>query len=81
MKDIRICIGSSCHIKGSNEVVEEFKSLIKEYNLDNKIELYASFCLGRCTNEVSVMRWDNEILSVSSKNAREIFEKEIIPFL
>ncbi|RDY25389.1 (2Fe-2S) ferredoxin domain-containing protein [Romboutsia weinsteinii] len=81
MKDIRICIGSSCHIKGSDEVVEEFKSLIKEYNLTKKIELYASFCLGRCTNEVSVMRWDDKVLSVSSKNAREIFEREIIPYI
>ena len=81
MKDIKICIGSSCHLKGSEGVIETFQKLIKEYNLENEIELFASFCLNNCTEGVSVMRWDKKILSVSSTNAEEIFEKEIVPYV
>lgn len=81
MKYIKICIGSACHIKGSEEVIESFKSLISEYKLENEIELLASFCLGKCTESVSVMRWDGEILSVGEENARYILENNIIPFL
>lgn len=81
MKDIKICIGSSCHIKGANEVVEKLQGLIMEYDLSDKVELYASFCLGKCTNEVSVERWDNRVLSVSPQNVGEVFKKEIIPYL
>jgi len=44
MKPIKICIGSSCYIKGSYDVVEAFKVFIKEYDLQDKIELFASFC-------------------------------------
>ena len=81
MKNIKICIGSSCHLKGSEEVIEAFQKLIKEYNLENEIELYASFCLNNCTDDVSVMRWDEKILSVCSKNARDVFYREIVPYI
>lgn len=81
MKNLTICIGSACHIKGSNKVIEAFKELIVEYKLEEKIELVASFCLKNCTNEVSVQRWDGKVLSVSKENAKEIFECEIIPYI
>lgn len=81
MKNIKICIGSACHLKGSEKVIEAFQNLIKEYNLENEIELYASFCLNNCTDGVSVMRWDKKILSVCSNNVREVFDKEILPYI
>lgn len=81
MKSLSICIGSSCYIKGSYNVVEDFKIFIKEYNVEDKIELQASFCLEQCTEGVCVKRWDDVILSVNKDNTREIFEKEIITHL
>jgi NADH:ubiquinone oxidoreductase subunit E len=50
---IKVCVGSSCHLKGSYEVVEAFKSLVKKYNVQDRIELQASFCLGNCLQGVS----------------------------
>ncbi|MGL4911198.1 MAG: (2Fe-2S) ferredoxin domain-containing protein [Romboutsia sp.] len=81
MKSIKVCIGSACHIKGSYEVIEIFKELIKYHNLENDIELLGSFCLGECRQSVSVMRWDNKILSVSKDTAKYLFEKEFIPYI
>ncbi|WP_069997512.1 (2Fe-2S) ferredoxin domain-containing protein [Cellulosilyticum sp. I15G10I2] len=81
MKTIKICIGSACHLKGSYQVIEIFKALIKEHQLENIIELHAAFCIGRCTGAVSVARWDDKILSVSKDNAREIFIYEIMAYL
>ena len=81
MKSIRVCIGSACHIKGSYEVIEIFKELIRYHKLENDIELLGSFCLGECRHDVSVMRWDNKILSISKANAKEVFEKEFIPYI
>lgn len=51
---IKVCVGSSCHLKGSYDVVEAFKVLLKKYNVEDKIELQASFCLGNCLHGVSV---------------------------
>lgn len=76
MKSIKICIGSACHLKGSYEVIEIFKKLIKENNLEQEIELCASFCLGNCKEAVSVMRWDGVVFSVDKENAKYIFERE-----
>ncbi|WP_195938343.1 (2Fe-2S) ferredoxin domain-containing protein [Romboutsia sp. 1001713B170131_170501_G6] len=76
MKSIKICIGSACHLKGSYEVIEIFKKLIKEKNLEQEIELCASFCLGNCKEAVSVMRWDGVVFSVDKENAKYIFERE-----
>ena len=49
---ITVCIGSSCHIKGSRQVVEELQRLIKENNLDEKVELGGTFCMGQCQQGV-----------------------------
>ena len=76
MKSIKICIGSACHLKGSYEVIEASKKLIKENNLEQEIELCASFCIGNCKEAVSVMRWDGVVFSVDKENAKDIFERE-----
>ena len=73
---ITVCIGSSCHIKGSRQVVESFQSLIKQNNLGDKVELGGTFCLGKCQQGVCVSV-DGEFHSVSPETAEEFFLKEI----
>jgi len=51
---IRICTGSSCHLNGSYDVIQEFKDLLKKYDVEDLIELKASFCFGECVNGVNV---------------------------
>lgn len=76
--EIKVCVGSSCHLKGSYDVIQKLKSLIEEKNMEDKIELKASFCLGNCSNGVSMMI-DNELVSnVSLENIEKIFNEQII---
>ena len=49
-----ICIGSSCHLKGSRQVVEKLQALVKENHLEDKVELGGTFCMGDCVNGVNV---------------------------
>lgn len=81
MKTIHICIGSACHLKGSYEVIDIFKTLIKTYALEEQIELKADFCTGHCTQAVAVKKWNGEILSLNKDNAEEQFLKNILPDL
>ncbi len=74
---IVVCIGSSCHIKGSHQVVSEIKKLIDEKGLRDKIELSGTFCLGNCQRGVSVSV-DGEIYSVTPEAVGEFFENEVI---
>lgn len=76
--EIKVCVGSSCHLKGSYDVVQKLKKLIEEKNVGDKVELKASFCLGNCSNGVS-MEIDGKLISnVSPENIEEIFEKQVI---
>ena len=73
---ITVCIGSSCHIKGSRQVVEILNNLIKDNNLNDKIDLGGTFCLGNCQAGVSVMV-DDVIHSVTPATVGEFFTNEI----
>ncbi|MEE1071998.1 MAG: (2Fe-2S) ferredoxin domain-containing protein [Cellulosilyticum sp.] len=81
MKVIYICIGSACHLKGTHEVIEIFRNMIEIHHLENQLELKAAFCIGHCTEAVSVQKWDGTVLSVQKENAKAIFESEILPYL
>lgn len=75
---ITICIGSSCHLKGSREIVEGMQRLVAERDLGDKIELGGAFCMGNCVNGVSV-KIDDELFSVQPETLNSFFEKEVLP--
>ena len=77
MLKITVCIGSSCHIKGSRQVVERFQQLIAENDLSDKVELGGTFCMGQCQAGVCVTVGD-QIFSVSPETATNFFEENII---
>ena len=77
MLKITVCIGSSCHIKGSRLVVEQLQSLISENKLGDKVELGGTFCLGKCQQGVCVMVND-EFHSVSPETVGEFFANEVL---
>ena len=73
---ITVCIGSSCHIKGSRQVVEELQRLIKENELGEKVELGGTFCMGKCQQGVCVTV-DDAFFSVTPDTVTDFFEKEV----
>jgi NADH:ubiquinone oxidoreductase subunit E len=74
---VTVCIGSSCHIKGSRQVVEKLQCLIGENNLGDKVELSGTFCMGKCQQGVCVSV-DDIFHSVSPDTTEEFFKKEIL---
>lgn len=73
---ITVCIGSSCHIKGSRQVVEQLQTLIEENNMRDKVELGGTFCMGKCQQGVCVTV-DDKFYSVKPETVNEFFEKEV----
>ena len=74
---ITVCIGSSCHIKGSRQVVEQLQYLIKENNLDDKVELGGTFCMGNCQKGVCVTV-DDTFHSVTPDSTKEFYDKQVL---
>lgn len=75
---VTVCVGSTCHVKGTNLVVERLKSLIVENDLTEKVSLRGMFCVGNCQKGVSVTV-DGVVHSVHPEAVDEFFNQEILP--
>ncbi len=74
---VTICIGSSCHLKGSRQVVERLQSLVSENSLSDVVELGGTFCMGKCQQGVCVTV-DDEFFSVSPETVDQFFKENIL---
>lgn len=70
---IQVCIGSACHLKGSYDIINYLKEKIQAEGLENEITLKASFCLGKCSEAVSVQVNDDPVTSVSPDTVETFF--------
>lgn len=77
MVKVVVCIGSSCHIKGSRQVVESLQNLIDTNNVKDMVELSGTFCMGKCQQGVCVTV-NGEFYSVSPTTVEEFFKKEVL---
>jgi NADH:ubiquinone oxidoreductase subunit E len=76
---IQICVGSSCHLKGSPEIVELFQKAIADKGLEDEVTLAASFCIGKCGREGVTVQIDDDIhVGVTRENFKEFFEENVI---
>jgi NADH:ubiquinone oxidoreductase subunit E len=74
---VTICIGSSCHLKGSRQVIEELQYLIAQNALGDKVELAGAFCMNNCKEGVCVTVGE-AMHSVTPGTAKNFFEQEIL---
>lgn len=74
---VTVCIGSSCHIKGSRQVVEQLQKFISDSGIGDKVELAGTFCMGKCQQGVCVTADDN-FYSVTPENVKEFFEENVL---
>ncbi|HIX46161.1 MAG TPA: (2Fe-2S) ferredoxin domain-containing protein [Candidatus Borkfalkia faecigallinarum] len=78
---LKVCVGSSCHLRGSYDVIEEMKRLIKKYGVEDKVDLQATFCVGNCTNGVSVLADEVLLHNANKDNCEELFLTQVYPLL
>ena len=78
MRDLNVCIGSSCHLKGSYNVIQTFQQLIEERGLHDKIKLKAVFCLKQCGEGGVAVRFDGNVYHVEPENALLFFNNTIL---
>ncbi len=75
MMNIYVCIGSSCHLRGSYDVIQRLKELVAQKGWEEKVQLNASFCLGHCTSGCTIKIDDEIITGVNKDNVEAIVEK------
>ena len=77
MLKVTVCVGSSCHLKGSRPVIEQLRKLIADNKVEDKVDLAGTFCIGKCEQGVCVTIGE-ETFSVKPETVKEFFEKEIL---
>ena len=76
---VQICVGSSCHLKGSPEIVALLQKAVEEHHLEGEVVLSGSFCIGKCNRVgVTVQVNDDVHVGVTTENFREFFKKNIL---
>lgn len=75
---ISVCVGSACHLKGSYKVINGLQKLIVENKVSDMVELKGAFCIGRCTEGVSVTVNDDGFFSLNENNVESFFHETIM---
>ena len=76
---VHICVGSSCHLKGSADIVELFEKSIEEHNLQSDIVLVGSFCMGTCNRVGVTIKVNDDIhVGITKESFKAFFDKYVL---
>ncbi len=76
---VQICIGSSCHLKGSQEIVELAQKALKDNKLEDEVILAGNFCLGKCNRIGVTITVDDEVfVGITPSNFDTFFKEKIL---
>ena len=76
---IQICVGSSCHLKGSEDIVTLLQQAVAEHHLENQITLAGSFCTGQCNRVGVTVRVDDDIYpGVTREGFQAFFQEKVL---
>ncbi|MCQ2534253.1 MAG: (2Fe-2S) ferredoxin domain-containing protein [Clostridia bacterium] len=77
--NVQICVGSSCHLKGSEKIIELFQKSVAEHKLENDVTLAGSFCTGKCNRiGVTVTIEDSVYTGITPENFSDFFNDKIL---
>jgi redox-sensing transcriptional repressor len=77
--ELMICVGSSCHLKGSEEVVKSFKQLMEKENINRKVTLKGSFCMGQCSDTGVTIQLGDNVYKIKSEESETFFYETLLP--
>ena len=76
---VQVCVGSSCHLKGSQDIVELLQKSLAEHKIEDEVVLSGSFCIGKCNRVgVTVQVNDDVHVGITKENFKEFFKNNIL---
>ena len=77
--ELKVCVGSACHLKGSGDVVKTFQALIHQYKLAETVLLKGSFCMGTCNESNIAVEFNEKTYSTTAEGAESFFKETVLP--
>jgi NADH:ubiquinone oxidoreductase subunit E len=75
---VRVCVGSSCHIRGGARTLKTLKSLIEQHGLADRVDLAADLCLDNCLKAPNVVVDGTTYGGIGPDKAERFFEEFIL---
>jgi NADH:ubiquinone oxidoreductase subunit E len=76
---IQVCVGSSCHLKGSSEIVELLQKAVEQNHLEDEITLAGSFCIGKCNRVGVTLQVDDDVhVGITKENFKDFFQENVL---
>ena len=76
---VQICVGSSCHLKGSQQIVELLEKAVAEHHLEDEVVLTGSFCVGKCNRVGVTLQVNDDVhVGITVENFSEFFRQHIL---
>jgi len=76
---IQVCVGSSCHLKGSPDIVELLQKAVEEYRLEDEVTLAGSFCIGKCNRIGVTIQVDDDIhVGITKESFKEFLREHVL---
>ncbi len=76
---IQVCVGSSCHLKGTQELVRLFTEAVAQNHLEGDVTLAGSFCTGRCNREGVTVTVDEDVYTgLTPDGFRDFFQDKVM---
>ena len=74
---ICVCVGSSCHLKGSYTVIDLLKKALREHGLEDTVTLSAAYC----QNGVTIKVDDEIVTGLNADTFDSIFQEKVLDVL
>ena len=76
---LQVCVGSACHLKCSQDIIEMLQGAVEKHHLEDDVVLTGSFCIGKCNRVgVTVQVNDDVHVGVTKENFNEFFREHIL---
>ena len=77
---VKVCVGSSCFLKGSSDIVQMLENKVSEAKLEDEVVLVGSFCAGKCNSVgVTVTVNDDVYTGITKENFSQFWNEKILP--
>ena len=79
MLTVYLCLGSSCYVRGSEQVAGRLQAAIAQHGLQDHVDIVGTFCLEHCSMGVTLKVDERIFEGVRPEAADEFFTTEILP--
>jgi len=74
---VTVCVGSSCSVRGSDELAAKLEELIADHGVDGAVNLVGSFCMGKCSRGITVAVDDDVFQGIEPADAELFYADHI----